>query len=307
MSAIVCQRVVRRILCSVFAFSVLLVGQAPPPSTSDAFFLDLGIVIEPIKGTEEVNRLVKAPPEKVSFLLDKVPSGALFMASTKEMHQTLERINQRLATLETAFNDGMSGLEKENRELREMVSDLLAREPIIQIQTVSAVSVVEEKPAAEPAPVPGTERSESVLPEAAEAIIQVVPVAPEMEKIPFNRMLYMNAVFAYQREDYVSALAHFSRLALTEADQVTAGNILYWMADCHYQLKDYETSLDILKRVSSLFNSDKQDDAMILTGLVYRLKGEETRALQAFGEIIDAFPDSEYFNLAQMELRRSER
>lgn len=231
----------------------------------------------------------------------------MFMASTKEMHQTLERISQRLAVLETAFNDGMSDMKKENRELREMVADLLAREPIIQIQTVPAVSEVGGKPAAESAPVPGMGKPPVSSRESEETITQVEPVVPEADKIPFNRMLYMNAVFAYQREDYASALAHFSRLSLTEVDQTTAGNILYWMADCHYQLGSYDASLDVLRRVASLFNSDKQDDAMILTGLVYRLMGEETRALQAFGEIIDTFPDSEYFNLAQMELRRSER
>ena len=307
MSAIVSQRGVRLILHGVLAFSVLLLGQSPTSSNSDAFFLDLGIVIEPTKGTEEVNRLVKAPPEKVSFLLDKTPSGALYMASTKEMNQTLERIHQRLEILEIAFHDEMSGLKKENRELREMVSDLLVRETIIQVQSAPAVSAVEEKSAAEPTPVPGTGKSESMAPEFDEEVIQVIPVVPETEKLPFNRMAYMNAVFAYQREDYVSALAHFSKLSLTGVDQVTVGNILYWEADCYYQLRNYEASLDVLKRVTSLFNSDKQDDAMILTGLVYRLMGEEMRALQAFGEIIDTFPDSEYFNLAQMELRRSER
>ena len=54
----------------------------------DAFFLDLGVVIEPSTGKEKVDHLVKAPPSKASFFLDKKPSGSVFMASTKAVSYT---------------------------------------------------------------------------------------------------------------------------------------------------------------------------------------------------------------------------
>ena len=62
----------------------------------DAFFLDLGVVIEPSTGKEKVDHLVKAPPSKVSFFLDKKPSGSVFMASTKEIALMLEDIQQKI-------------------------------------------------------------------------------------------------------------------------------------------------------------------------------------------------------------------
>jgi len=46
---------------------------------------------------------------------------------------------------------------------------------------------------------------------------------------------------------------------------------------------------------------------MVLTGLVYREMGYEIGAIEAFTHIVNEYPDSEYFKLAQMELRKAER
>lgn len=126
--------------------SAALTGQSSSgPVNDDIFFLDLGIVIEPGTGKEEVNRLVKAPPDRVKFFLDKEPSGSVYMASTRELHETLTRISDRIDLLEEAFHREISTVRKENQELREMVADLLAREPILPSQQVelpgSSVSV----------------------------------------------------------------------------------------------------------------------------------------------------------------------
>ena len=117
----------------------------------------------------------------------------------------------------------------------------------------------------------------------------------------------MNAVLAYQREDYTAALNHFLKLFLGTIDVVTAGNVLYWISDSYYQRGDYGDALNILQTIKPLFGSDKQDDAVVLTGLVYRQMGNETEAIEAFMNIVEEHPDSEYFKLAQMEIRKAER
>ena len=76
-----------------------LIGQQSSSSTAtgnDAFFLDLGVVIEPASGKEKVARYIKSPPEEVSFFVDKKPSGSIYMASTKELHATLQSINEKI-------------------------------------------------------------------------------------------------------------------------------------------------------------------------------------------------------------------
>lgn len=315
----------------ILLFSLAYLGGQSTPTGNDIFFLDLGIVIEPSTGDEEVNRLVKAPPEKVKFFMDKAPSGSVFISSTRELQETLARIGERIETLESAFEREVASLRHENEELRGMISDLLAREPVLPADAFRPAPPTDEL-VQEVALVPGVaETSEepvvaSVMeskPPSAEEItppsdlgIQHVDgqkVAESLvrklveEKGTFNRMGYMNAVFAYQREDFAIALRHFVSLHLGTVDEVTAGNVLYWIADCFFQLGEYGEALGTLAAIKPLFSSDKQDDAMVLTGLVYRQLGNEPEAIQAFANIIDYHPDSEYLKLAQMELRKAER
>lgn len=303
-------------------FSVLS-GQQTTSSRSanpDGFFLDLGVVIEPATGKEKVDRYIKAPPEEVSFFVDKQPSGSVFMATTKELHETLQRIHARIGGLETSLHDEVTDLKEENfrrmneritllesalghqmttlrvenSELREMISDLLAQEAPVSAEALSPPTEEAEAP-----PVPGImlEDFTEIEPEQ-----DARPVGYLIQ--PFNKMIYMNGVLAYQRGDYGAAVGHFEKLSLVEVDEITAGNILYWLAECHFRLTNYQEALHLLDRVDSLFSSDKRDDAMALSGMVYREIGQENEAQQAFGEIIDLFPDSEYFRLAQMELRK---
>jgi len=52
-----------------------IIGLLPAQETtplSEIFFLDLGIVIEPSKGSETYSRLVQQPSQEVSFKIKKV-------------------------------------------------------------------------------------------------------------------------------------------------------------------------------------------------------------------------------------------
>jgi len=51
--------------------------------------------------------------------------------------------------------------------------------------------------------------------------------------------------------------------------------------------------------------SDKLDDSMILQGLAFRQLGEEEKAVAAFAGVVELYPESEYYRLAQMEYNRS--
>ena len=312
----------RSFLILGFVFSTLIGQQSSSAfsSNSDAFFLDLGVVIEPATGKEEVDRYIKSPPEEASFFLDKKPSGSVYMATTKQLHETLLRIHEKIEGLETNLHNEMTGfkeenfrrindritlLEKalgaqmttlrtENKDLRGMISDLLAQEAPVIAEAFSP-SVMEK--IAPPIP-PGVTLEELTVLEPEEDAVTT------SETPPFNRMVYMNGVLAYQRGDYGAAVGHFEKLSLAELDDITAGNILYWLAECYFRLDNFREALRLLQWIDVLFESDKRDDAMALTGMVYREMGEYNQSKQAFAEIIDFFPDSEYLRLAQMELRK---
>jgi len=174
-----------------------------------------------------------------------------------------------------------------------MISDLLAQEAPVIAEAFSPSVMEKIAP-----PVPGVTLEELTVLEPEEDAVTT------SETPPFNRMVYMNGVLAYQRGDYGAAVGHFEKLSLAELDDITAGNILYWLAECYFRLDNFREALRLLQWVDVLFESDKRDDAMALTGMVYREMGEYNQSQQAFAEIIDFFPDSEYLRLAQMELRK---
>ncbi len=278
------------LLVIVIVVPPLLLPQITSSSVNDDFFLDLGIVIEPSNGDEEINRLIQAPPEKVKLFIDKAPSGSVYMASTKELQETLVRINHKIEGLQLAFQRQTENLEKENGELRVMINNLIEQ---VESPVKDLAVVIEESDEVKNSPVEKVGNEELAI------------IAKHENPPVFNRMLYMNAVFAYQREDYQTAIHQFSDLALDDIDDITAGNVLYWMADCYFQLGQPSNALSVLTQLDMYKESDKLDDSMILQGLAFRQLGEKEKSVAAFAGVVELYPDSEYYRLAQMEFNRS--
>jgi len=255
----------------LFIFVVSVNAQETP--ISEIFFLDLGIVIEPKKGTESYSRVISKTSKEKTFKIKKVESGSVYMASSKELLTTLNRINDRITELESSFHTELGSLKKENRDLREALATISTQE----------VYVSNDLP-------------------IKKAIITEINHKPAPK---FDRANYMSGVFAYQREDYKMALNYFTSVNIDLAPDKTAENILYWMADAYQQSADYENALMLLNQIAISGNL-RIDDALVQKGLVHRKRGEEQLALAAFNDVVVDHPDSEYVRLAQMELKKSE-
>ena len=91
---------------------------------SEIFFLDLGIVIEPEKGNEQYSRSIAKTSKERSFKIKKVESGSVYMASSKELLSTLNRINERISELESSFLIELGSLRQENQELRHTMASI---------------------------------------------------------------------------------------------------------------------------------------------------------------------------------------
>jgi TolA-binding protein len=113
----------------------------------------------------------------------------------------------------------------------------------------------------------------------------------------------MAGVFAYQREDYQTALDKFSMLHLKGAPKKTIENILYWTADSYQQMGQYEKALSLLNKIT-VTGGLRIDDALVKKGLLHRKMGNESLAIIAFGNVVSQYPESEYFRLAKMELKQ---
>jgi len=269
----------------IFFFLMGLLS-AQESDLSEIFFLDLGIVIEPSKGSESYNRLVSKPSKEVSFKIKKVESGSVYMASSNELLTALDRINERMKRLESSFTSEISELRNENSQLRQDLAGIQ--------QSIAQPKAVVKK----------TLKNEQLKKEL------VISKPLEIKKIPekttkFNHSVYMAGVFAYQREDYKVAIKMFSSLELKSASEKTAENILYWMADSYQQDKQYLKALKLLSQITSN-GKLRIDDALIQEGLLHRKMGNEDEALTAFTTVVSNYPKSEYIRLAQLELKKSD-
>ena len=267
-----------------------IVGLLPAQETtplSEIFFLDLGIVIEPSKGSETYSRLVQQPSQEVSFKIKKVESGSIYMASSKELLSTLNRINTRIERLESSFQTEMTALKQENVKLRHTLAEIQQSPKNIN----KPKDIVLEGP---------TRETESL-----NEIVENLPLTKSISKpvAVFNHSTYMTGVFAYQREDYHVALNKFSGLHLDDAPKKTAENILYWMADAYQQTGQYDKSLSLLNTITAT-GVLRIDDALVQKGLLHRKMGDENLAMIAFSDVVSQHPNSEYLRLAQLELKK---
>ena len=276
---------------------------------SEIFFLDLGIVIEPEQGNETYSRSIAKTSKERSFKIKKVESGSVYMASSKELMSTLNRINERISELESSFQVELISLKKENQELRSAMATLnTSVQRVAESNFDKELSSLKQENEALRNTITAINTSTQQVTEpqniqVSKDFISIKNYKPAPPK--FDKANYMSGVFAYQREDYKMALNYFTSVNIELAPKQTAENILYWMADAYQHSADYENALMLLNKIAISGNL-RMDDALVKKGLLHRKRGEEKLAIAAFENVVNDHPDSEYIRLAQMELKKSE-
>ena len=293
----------RKVNYLFFFYFLSIITAQSTASISEVFFLDLGIVIEPSVGNESYNRIVESPTEEIAFQIKKAQSGSVYMAASSEMLASLDRINDRIALLEKSFEQKISGLQDENKILKDMMMDINIGH--------TAVTMSPEQSMAENPVELLTESNEDLKPVYLESKTPLVSEIVEMPVITpvipsFNQQDYMAGVFAYQREDFPMALDYFSNLVLDKSTKDIINNVLYWMADSYQQIGDFNNALISLEKILTDPDSDHLDDALIKKGLLHRKLGQTEESLIVFNQLVNNFPRSEYAKLARMEIKRAE-
>ena len=285
----------------------LLMGQSQPsqPAEAEIFFLDLGIAIEPPTGKEAYSRLVEAPSQEIKINIKKAESGSIYMAASQEMLELLKRIQERIDQLEDTFSKEVDLIQSENKELKDIIAEItnppLHKPERPEVFIPANNGFVVDHPAFEDVTV---EKVFSILEMPPPMLLPKQSLATSQQQ--FNRLVYMSAVFAYQREEYKEALNFFLALSFAGANQRTVGNVLYWMADCYRQGKEYNSALIMLDKLLVMENPGRATDALIQKGLIYRTLGKEELAMIMFRDLLDDYPESDYARLVGMELNSVE-
>ena len=281
----------QRLIFSLFVLlttiaSSRLGAQATPGS--EIFFLDLGIAIEPSSGSENYSRTIDKPSEEVTFKVKKVESGSVYMASSEELIASLNRLNSRIEQLESSFNDEIVSIRQKNDNLQKMLADVSSKLTKQQIDFAASKN--------------HSELLTTKAPDTNQINISVLNISSN-KKDAFDRSLYMSGVFAYQSEDYGSALEKFSMLNFEELPNNTFENILYWMADSYQHTGQYKEAFGLLNKLTAV-GKNRIDDALIQMGLLHKKMGQNELAEAAFHDVVAFHPNSEYIRLAQMEINK---
>ena len=293
----------RKVNYLFFFYFLSIITAQSTASISEVFFLDLGIVIEPSVGNESYNRIVESPTEEIAFQIKKAQSGSIYMAASSEMLASLDRINDRITLLEKSFEQKISGLQDENKILKDMMMDINIGHTEVTINPEQSMAENPVKLLTESNEDPKPLDLESKTPLVSETVELpvITPVIPS-----FNHQDYMAGVFAYQREDFPMALDYFSNLVLDKTTKDIINNVLYWMADSYQQIGDFNNALISLEKILTDPDSDHLDDALIKKGLLHRKLGQTEESLIVFNQLVNNFPRSEYTKLARMEIKRAE-
>jgi TolA-binding protein len=226
------------------------------------------------------------------------------MATSQEMLELLKRIQERIDQLEDTFSKEVDLIQSENKEIKDIIA-VITNPPLRKPERPEVFipannSFVDDS------------SFEDVTIETVFSVLEMPPLmllpkqslaTPQQQ---FSQLVYMSAVFAYQREEYKEALNYFLALSFTGANQWTVGNVLYWMADCYRQGKEYNSALIMLDKLLVMENPGRATDALIQKGLIYRTLGKEELAMIMFRDLLDDYPESDYARLVGMELNSVE-
>ena len=280
----------KNLAVSMFCVASCFQLQAQQTPLSEIFFLDLGIVIEPSNGNNKFSRTVDKPSEEVAFKVKRAESGSVYMASSEELLSTLDRLNDRIENLEQSFKDEIASMKERNDNLQNLLVSVSNK---LNDQKVQLAAHSESL----------TASNDAMKDDRNNINISVLNISSNEDKI-FDQSLYMSGVFAYQREDYETALDMFSKLKFDDAPNNTFENILYWMADAYQHTGQYNQAFVLLNKITLVGNS-RIDDALVQMGLLHKKMGQVDLAEAAFEDVIEYHPDSEYVKLAQMELNKT--
>ena len=179
---------------AITALSSENIVKAQSAPASEIFFLDLGIAIEPSSGSEKISRTIDKPSEEVAFKVKKVESGSVYMASSEELINTLDRLNSRIQQLEKSFHNEIVSIRQKNDNLQTMLADVSSKLTKQQIDFAASKKQFETV--------------DAKTTDSNQINISVLNISSSKDNV-FDQSLFMSGIFAYQNEDYSSALEKF--------------------------------------------------------------------------------------------------
>ena len=128
-------------------------------------------------------------------------------------------------------------------------------------------------------------------------------VIPKITKEEYEDK-YIISLAHYQNGEWNASLDGFKFLLQSDSNHDKADNCQYWIGEVYFALKDYQRSIKEFEKVFTFPGTNKSDDAQFKLGLCYVNIGQIDKAKQEFENLLDFYPNSEYYKKGQDYLRQ---
>ena len=115
---------------------------------------------------------------------------------------------------------------------------------------------------------------------------------------------YIESLSNYQNGEWNLSLDGFKFLIQADSNHELADNCQYWIGEIYYSQKDFRRSIKEFEKVFTFPGTNKSDDAQFKLGLCYVNIGQIDKAKQEFENLLEFYPNSEYYKKGQEYLRQ---
>ena len=115
---------------------------------------------------------------------------------------------------------------------------------------------------------------------------------------------YIESLSHYQNGEWNASLDKFQFLIQVDSNHDLAENCQYWIGEVYYALKDFRRSIKEFEKVFTFPGTNKSDDAQFKLGLCYVNIGQIDKAKQEFENLLEFYPNSEYYKRSQEYLKK---
>lgn len=140
------------------------------------------------------------------------------------------------------------------------------------------------------------------IPMSSEILASPIPI----DDFEF-RSLYNEALNLYFDRKYDASINKFRALLSLSIDHSLSDNCQYWLGECYYSLEKYLEAIAEFKEAGNLGDKNKADAALFKIGMSYLKMGEKGKAISAFTNLEEEFPNSELLTKAKEYLTIQEK
>jgi len=108
---------------------------------------------------------------------------------------------------------------------------------------------------------------------------------------------------SYQSGKYKDAIKYLNTIKNSEINKIEKDKIDYLKANAYFNLGEYEKSEKILSSILLNESNSLSDDALLLKGMILKQQGKRQEALSVFTELATDYPNSEFYESAQIQKR----